>query len=224
MFGSRSIFIPHSGHSVDLFNLETYTLQYWEVQEAYLIGWTFFSIIILFIELPLFFYIYIYIYIYITLFIYLFVCLFIYGCTGSSLLHTGFLQLWRAGATLRCGAQASHCGIFSCCGAQALGMRASVVAARRLSCCGSQALECRLSSCGPRAQLLRGMWDLPGPGLEPLSPALAGGFLTTAPPGKPRTPIILMLDFLDFLISFSHIFHLSFFAPCSGRNPCLFFP
>ena len=29
------------------------------------------------------------------------------------------------------------------------------------------------------------MWDLPGPGLEPVSPALAGGFLTTEPPGKP---------------------------------------
>ena len=29
------------------------------------------------------------------------------------------------------------------------------------------------------------MWDLPGPGLEPVSPALAGGFLTAAPPGKP---------------------------------------
>ena len=29
------------------------------------------------------------------------------------------------------------------------------------------------------------MWDLPGPGLELMSPALAGGFLTTAPPGKP---------------------------------------
>ena len=28
------------------------------------------------------------------------------------------------------------------------------------------------------------MWDLPGPGLQPVSPALAGGFLTTAPPGK----------------------------------------
>ena len=28
------------------------------------------------------------------------------------------------------------------------------------------------------------MWDLPGPGLEPVSPTLAGGFLTTAPPGK----------------------------------------
>ena len=43
----------------------------------------------------------------------------------------------------------------------------------------------RLSSCGSRAQLLRGMWDLPRPGLEPVSPALAGRFLTTAPPGKP---------------------------------------
>ena len=43
----------------------------------------------------------------------------------------------------------------------------------------------RLSSCGTRAQLLRGMWDLPRPGLEPVSPALAGRFSTTAPPGKP---------------------------------------
>ena len=41
------------------------------------------------------------------------------------------------------------------------------------------------SSCGAPAYLLRGMWDLPGPKLEPVSPALAGGFLTTAPPGKP---------------------------------------
>ena len=43
----------------------------------------------------------------------------------------------------------------------------------------------RLSSCGSWAQLLRGMWDLPRPGLEPVSPALAGRFSTTAPPGKP---------------------------------------
>ena len=43
----------------------------------------------------------------------------------------------------------------------------------------------RLSNCGSRAQLLCGMWDLPGPGLEPMSPALAGGLPTTAPPGKP---------------------------------------
>ena len=29
------------------------------------------------------------------------------------------------------------------------------------------------------------MWDIPRPGLEPVSPALAGRFSTTAPPGKP---------------------------------------
>ena len=47
----------------------------------------------------------------------------------------------------------------------------------------------RLSNCGSRAQLLRGTWDLPrpGPGLEPMSPALAGRFSTTAPPGKPSS-------------------------------------
>ena len=43
----------------------------------------------------------------------------------------------------------------------------------------------RLSNCGSRAQLLRGMWDLPRPGLKPVSPALAGRLSTTAPPGKP---------------------------------------
>ena len=59
-----------------------------------------------------------------------------------------------------------------CCRAWVLSLRASVVAARGLS------------SCGALAQLLRGMWDPPGPGLEPVSPALASGFLTTAPPGK----------------------------------------
>ena len=45
----------------------------------------------------------------------------------------------------------------------------------------------RFSSCGSQAQLLCGMWDLPGLGHEPMSPALAGGFRTTAPPGKPCT-------------------------------------
>ena len=80
----------------------------------------------------------------------------------------------RAGATLHCGARASHCGGFSGCGAWALGAWASVVVARRLR------------SCGAWAELLCGMWDLPGPGIEPVSPALADGFLTTAPPGKPQ--------------------------------------
>ena len=40
--------------------------------------------------------------------------------------------LFLAALGLRCGARASHCGGFSCCGAQALGLRASVVVACRL--------------------------------------------------------------------------------------------
>ena len=38
---------------------------------------------------------------------------------------------------------------------------------------------------GGRAELLYSTWDLPGPGMEPTSPALAGGFLPTVPLGKP---------------------------------------
>ena len=59
-----------------------------------------------------------------------------------------------------------------------LTIAASLVAEHRLQ-------TRRLSSCGSRAQLLRGMWDPPRPGLEPVSPALAGRLSTTAPPGKP---------------------------------------
>ena len=59
-----------------------------------------------------------------------------------------------------------------------LTIAASLVAEHRLQ-------TRRLSNCGSRAQLLRGMWDLPRPGLEPMSPALAGRLSTTAPPGKP---------------------------------------
>ena len=59
-----------------------------------------------------------------------------------------------------------------------LTVAASLVAEHRLQ-------TRKLSSCGSRAQLLRSMWDLPRPGHEPVSPALAGGFSTTAPPGKP---------------------------------------
>ena len=77
---------------------------------------------------------------------------------------------------------------FSSCGEQGplfiavrrpLTIPASLVAEHRLQ-------TRRLSSCGSRAQLLRSMWDLPRPGLAPVSPALAGRFSTTAPPGKPN--------------------------------------
>ena len=63
-----------------------------------------------------------------------------------------------------------------------LSIAASLVAEHRLQ-------RRRLSSFGSRAQLHRGMWDLPRPGLEPVSPALAGRFSTTAPPGKPSSII-----------------------------------
>ena len=48
----------------------------------------------------------------------------------------------------------------------------------------------RLSNCGSQAQSLRNMWDPPRPGLEPVSPALAGRLLTTAPPGKPNSTFL----------------------------------
>ena len=84
-----------------------------------------------------------------------------------------FSLVAASGAALHCGAQVSHCSGVSCCQAQALGAQASVVAARELS------------SCGPRAQLLRGTWNLLRPGREPLSPALAD-FSPLCHQGSPR--------------------------------------
>ena len=97
-----------------------------------------------------------------VLLINLFIYLFIYFW-----LHWVFVA--AHGLFSSCGVWASHCGGFSCCGAWA-----SVVVTHGLS------------SCRARASLLRGMWDLPGPGLEPVSPASAGRFSTTAPPWKPN--------------------------------------
>ena len=80
---------------------------------------------------------------------------------------------------------------------------------------------CRLSSCGSRAQLLRGMWDLPRPGLEPVSPAFAGRLSTTAPPGKPGNYFLTFIttDVLPVLglhrngkISSMHSFVTDFFS------------
>ena len=67
-----------------------------------------------------------------------------------------------------------------------LTVAASLVAEHRLQ-------TRRLSNCGSRAQPLRGMWDLPRPGLEPVFPALAGSFSTTAPPGKPPPHLFFKL-------------------------------
>ena len=67
-----------------------------------------------------------------------------------------------------------------------LTMATSLVAEHRLQ-------TRRLSNQGSRAQLLRGTWDLPRPGLERVSPALADRFSTTAPPGKPLNCIFKCL-------------------------------
>ena len=63
-------------------------------------------------------------------------------------------------------------------------MRASVVVARGLLIQYTGTRHAGFRSCGAWASLLCGMWGLPRPGIEPESPALAGGFLTPGPPGK----------------------------------------
>ena len=44
------------------------------------------------------------------------------------------------------------------------------------------------------------MWDLPGPGPEPTSPALAGGFLTTAPPVKSQGGFVKKNYLINYLL------------------------
>ena len=91
-----------------------------------------------------------FVYLYIHFSFYKFIYLFL-AALGLCCYTRAFLYLWLAGATLQCGAWASQCSGFSCCGPQALGTWASVVVARGLSICGSWALEHRLSSCGAQA-------------------------------------------------------------------------
>ena len=101
-----------------------------------------------------------------------------------------FIYLFMAVLSLRFCARA-----FSSCGKWGplfiavrgpLTIAASLVAEHRLQ-------TRRFSNCGSRAQLLRGMWDPPRPGLEPVSPASAGRLSTTAPPGKPNTFLLLQI-------------------------------
>ena len=62
----------------------------------------------------------------------------------------------------------------------------SLVADHRLQACG-------LGSCGTWAQLLHGMWDLPRPGTEPVSPVVAGRILSTALSGRSRSAFFHVL-------------------------------
>ena len=118
--------------------------------------------------------------------------LFIYFRDNIHILFYLFIYLFLAVLGLRfCARALSSCGkrgpLFIAV-RRPLTITASIVAEHRLQ-------MRRLSNCGSRAQLLRGMWDPPRPGLEPVSPALAGRLSTTAPPGKP----ILLFLFLLWL-------------------------
>ena len=102
-----------------------------------------------------------------------------------------------SGGTLHCGVRASHCSDFSCCGVQALGTWASVVAAWGLSSCSSQALDHGLNSCAAQAHLLYSMWNLPGSGIKPVSPALTGRFSSTAPLRKSCWGVFFFVYFFN---------------------------
>ena len=98
--------------------------------------------------------------------------MFIFDCAGSSLLQGIFSNCGKWGLLSNHVAQAFYYSNFSCCGAWALGHAV-------FSRCGSWALEHKLNSCGTWAYLLQGMWDLPRPGIEHMSFALAGRFFIT---------------------------------------------
>ena len=97
--------------------------------------------------------------------------------------------------------QASHCGGFSCWGTRALCTQASVVSVCGLSSCSSLALERCFSSRGSLSQFSRSMWDLPRGRIKPVSPALAGRFLTTGPPGKPLFSTLKILFYHVIILS-----------------------
>ena len=66
---------------------------------------------------------------------------------------------------------------------------ASLVTEHGLSSCGSRAPVHKL--CGVLAYLLHSVWSLLGPGIKPVSPALAGGLVTTEPSAKPGLSLVL---------------------------------
>ena len=130
------------------------------------IGWFFFTLLIVYFDAQKFFF----------LINSYFIYLFIFSSVGSS---------FRARAFSSCGKR----GPLFIAVRGPLTIAAPPVAGHRLQ-------TLRLSSCGSWAQLLRGMWDLPRPGLEPVSPALAGRFSTTAPPGKPHKSFNFEIHFI----------------------------
>ena len=127
---------------------------------------------------------------------------FIWGPAGPLLLLCGLsCSCCKWGPPPSCSARVSHCSGLSCGRAQALGRM-------RLSNCSSWALEHGLSNCDTHTRLLHSTWDLPGPGIEPLSPAQSGGFFTAEPPGKLQSVVFIIrkleqLPFYSFKVFFN---------------------
>ena len=63
------------------------------------------------------------------------------------------------------------------------------------------------------------MWDLPRPGLKPVCPALASGFLTTAPPGK-SLPCHFLIAFPLFLHCLTFLISNCFSLPFGTLESC----
>ena len=109
-----------------------------------------------------------------------------------------FCSCGKWGLLSSCGVQASHCSGFSCCKVQAL---------------------------GSWAQLILSMWDLPGPGIKPMSTALSGGFSATGPRGKSKRLITLMEQlkkiFLKSVDTIRAILGLFYFKPIFHNFKCI---
>ena len=118
-----------------------------------------------------------FLYIFFKGFSYLFIYLFIFGCVGSSVRARAFSSCGKRGPLLIAVRGPPFIAVRG-----PLPIAAPPVAGHRLQ-------TRRLSNCGSRAQPLRGTWDPPRPGPEPVSPASAGRFPTTAPPGKPSSTL-----------------------------------
>ena len=134
------------------------------------------------------------------------ILLFIYGCAGSSLPLWGFslVEASRGYLLSSLVVLALLIGVASLIVEHGLlGVRASVVAARSLSSCGSWALEHRLNSGGTRASLLRGIWNLPAPGFEPVSPAFVDDSSRLSLQGSPQF-VLFNSDIFLLLLSFKY--------------------
>ena len=101
-----------------------------------------------------------------------------------SFLKNSFVNLFLAALGLHCFAQD-----FSGWGEQSLPSNCDAWPSHcgGFSCRGTRAPELWLTG------LVASVWTLCRPGVETVSPALAGGFLTTGPPGK--SPFLLFLNY-----------------------------